>query len=83
MAKSRAIDDFIELMLHQGWAAAPKSQVAGWYDQKKFSKGIVTDLKQRAEDPERYGSWAEECIVYETPTGHVLLVKDMYEWKTE
>jgi hypothetical protein len=82
-SKSRAIDDFVERVLHHGFAVAPKAQIASWYDQTKFSKGIIADLKARAEDQDNFGPFAAECRIFQTPNFQILMTCDMTEWTGE
>ncbi len=72
--------EFVELALHRGWASAPKSLVVKWYEQEKFSKGIVTQLKDLAESEEEFGEWAKEIRVFETSMGEILIVLNSGEW---
>jgi hypothetical protein len=72
--------EFVELALHRGWATAPKSLVVKWYEQEKFSKGVVAQLKELAENEEEFGEWAKEIRVYETPTSEILIVRESGLW---
>jgi hypothetical protein len=79
--KTRVIEEFVGLALHRGWAAAPRTLVASWYEQQKFSKGVITDLRTRSEDDETFGAFAVGCQVFRTPGDEILLVRKGSEFE--
>ena len=75
--------EFIERALHKGWVVAPKSLVTLWFEQQKFSKGIVAQIRELSANEEEFGGYASNVRVFETLLGEILVVRDPgnAEWK--
>ena len=72
-----ALNDVLERVAYDGFAAVEKWQLTRWFGQERFSVGIRRDLRQRWEDLASELPWIKKKVfVFAEVKGQILMMHD-------
>ncbi len=67
-----ALNDFLEQVVHEGYASVEKWRLISWYEQERFSVGIRQDIRTRLAELIDI----EKGVVFADEAGQIILIRE-------